>query len=54
MGLQCPWWELEYNISNHETRNVVENALSIGYRSIDTAAMYYNEKAVGEAVRCSD
>ena len=42
-----------YNISNHETRNVVENALSIGYRSIDTAAMYYNEKAVGEAVRYS-
>ena len=43
-----------YNISNHETRAVVENALKIGYRSIDTAAMYYNEKAVGEAVRSSD
>lgn len=42
-----------YNISNRDTRSVVENALSVGYRSIDTAAMYYNEKAVGEAVRCS-
>ena len=42
-----------YNISNHETRTVVENALSLVYRSIDTAAMYYNEKAVGEAVRAS-
>lgn len=43
-----------YNISNHETRSVVENALGLGYRSIDTAAMYKNEKAVGEAVRGSD
>ena len=42
-----------YNISNHETRSVVENALGLGYRSIDTASMYYNEKSVGEAVRAS-
>ena len=40
-----------YNISQRETRRVVEDAISVGYRSIDTAAMYYNERAVGEAVR---
>ena len=42
-----------YNISNQKTRSVVKDALDLGYRSIDTAAMYYNEKAVGEAVRSS-
>ena len=40
-----------YNISEKETQRVVEDAISVGYRSIDTAAMYYNEKGVGEAVR---
>ena len=29
----------------------MEDAVSVGYRSIDTAAMYYNEKGVGDAVR---
>ena len=42
-----------YNISNRETRRVVEDAINVGYRSIDTAAMYYNERGVGEAVRSS-
>lgn len=40
-----------YNISERETQRVVEDAISAGYRSIDTAAMYYNEKGVGDAVR---
>ena len=40
-----------YNISNRETQRVVEDAISVGYRSIDTAAMYYNESGVGQAVR---
>ena len=40
-----------YNISERETQRVVEDAISVGYRSIDTAAMYYNEKGVGDAVR---
>ena len=40
-----------YNISERETQRVVEDAISVGYRSIDTAAMYYNEKGVGNAVR---
>lgn len=54
-GLKMPMVGLGvYIISERETRRVVEDAISVGYRSIDTAAMYYNEKAVGEAVRASD
>lgn len=40
-----------YNISERKTQKVVEEAIATGYRSIDTAAMYYNEKGVGDAVR---
>jgi diketogulonate reductase-like aldo/keto reductase len=36
-----------------ETENAVAAALKAGYRSIDTASMYKNEKAVGEAIRAS-
>jgi diketogulonate reductase-like aldo/keto reductase len=36
-----------------ETRAAVEAALSTGYRHIDTAAAYGNERQVGEAVRNS-
>jgi diketogulonate reductase-like aldo/keto reductase len=36
-----------------EVRNSVLWALECGYRSIDTAAMYGNEKGVGEALRLS-
>jgi diketogulonate reductase-like aldo/keto reductase len=35
------------------TRNAVTWALEAGYRHIDTAALYANEKEVGEAVRAS-
>jgi diketogulonate reductase-like aldo/keto reductase len=37
-----------------ETRDAVRNALSSGYRHIDTAAAYGNERQVGEAVHASD
>jgi Aldo/keto reductases, related to diketogulonate reductase len=37
-----------------ETVGAVEAALSIGYRHIDTAAAYGNEREVGEAIRRSD
>jgi diketogulonate reductase-like aldo/keto reductase len=37
-----------------ETERAVEWALEAGYRLIDTAAMYRNEKSVGAAVRRSD
>jgi diketogulonate reductase-like aldo/keto reductase len=37
-----------------ETRDAVRNALDVGYRHIDTAAAYGNERQVGEAVHGSD
>ena len=37
-----------------ETRNAVTAALASGYRHIDTAAAYGNERQVGEAVVASD
>ncbi len=50
-GLKMPMVGLGvYNISERETQRVVEDAISLGYRSIDTAAMYNNERGVGDAV----
>jgi diketogulonate reductase-like aldo/keto reductase len=37
-----------------ETRDAVRGALDAGYRHIDTAAAYGNERQVGEAVKSSD
>lgn len=37
-----------------ETRDAVSSALSQGYRHIDTAAAYGNEREVGEAIAASD
>jgi 2,5-diketo-D-gluconate reductase B len=34
-------------------QSVVESALALGYRHIDTAAMYENEAAVGSAIAAS-
>lgn len=39
--------------AGRETREAVLSALSCGYRLIDTARIYGNEKEVGEAVRAS-
>src|ERR1041384_2185041 len=36
-----------------ETTAAVETALNVGYRLIDTAAAYGNERQVGEAIRRS-
>lgn len=36
-----------------EAQHVVETALGIGYRHIDTAMIYRNEEAVGKAVKAS-
>ena len=36
-----------------ETARAVESALAVGYRHIDTAAAYANEREVGEAIRRS-
>lgn len=53
-GVEMPILGLgTYLIKPEETRKVVLDALSMGYRHIDTAAFYNNEAAVGEAVRDS-
>jgi 2,5-diketo-D-gluconate reductase A len=42
-----------FKIKPEETAEATRTALEIGYRHIDTAQMYGNEKQVGEAVRDS-
>jgi 2,5-diketo-D-gluconate reductase A len=42
-----------YQVTPQETVSVVSQALEIGYRHIDTAEMYGNEKEVGKAVKDS-
>jgi len=42
-----------FQVPSAEARPVVEQALEIGYRHIDTAAAYVNEQGVGAAVRAS-
>jgi 2,5-diketo-D-gluconate reductase A len=42
-----------YQIKPAETADAVAAALAAGYRHIDTAEMYGNEKGVGQAVRAS-
>jgi 2,5-diketo-D-gluconate reductase A len=42
-----------FQIEPKDTVEAVSEALEIGYRHIDTAEMYGNEKEVGEAIRAS-
>lgn len=42
-----------YDMYNREAETAVTNALEIGYRLIDTAAMYKNETEIGNAIRSS-
>ncbi|MFH8892419.1 aldo/keto reductase [Streptomyces sp. NPDC017949] len=42
-----------YQIPPEETERAVSDALAAGYRSLDTAAAYGNEEAVGRAIRSS-
>ena len=42
-----------YQVSPAECERCVSNALSVGYRMIDTAQAYHNEEGVGNAVRRS-
>ncbi len=40
-----------YQIPKEETKRCVLDALQVGYRAIDTAQSYFNEKEVGEAIK---
>ena len=42
-----------FQIPVNETERVVSEALEVGYRLIDTAASYFNEEQVGNAIRHS-
>lgn len=42
-----------YKVANDATADLVAGALRLGYRHIDTAALYENERGVGEGVRAS-
>jgi 2,5-diketo-D-gluconate reductase A len=42
-----------FQVNPAETAEAVSRALELGYRHIDTAEMYHNERGVGEAVRSS-
>lgn len=43
-----------WNLRGEEVTESVENALELGYRSIDTAEGYHNEEAVGKALKGVD
>jgi diketogulonate reductase-like aldo/keto reductase len=52
-GVPMPWlglgvWQIR---DNAETERVVRTAIEHGYRSIDTAKVYGNERGVGQAIR---
>lgn len=55
-GLKMPKLGLGvYQITDEfECRNTIESALDIGYRLIDTAQAYHNEKFVGDAIKQSN
>jgi diketogulonate reductase-like aldo/keto reductase len=55
-GVQMPGFGLGTYLSgsSHETQDIVLYALEIGYRHIDTARFYGNERDIGEAIRKSD
>lgn len=40
-----------FNISDEETKEAVKSAIAAGYRHIDTAQLYLNEKGVGAGIK---
>lgn len=40
-----------FQVENDTTAEIVKNAIELGYRSIDTAAIYGNEAGVGEGIQ---
>ena len=50
-GVQMPWLGLgTWQASDDEAAAAVSAALDVGYRHIDTAAVYRNERGVGRAI----
>ena len=43
-----------FQVPPAQTADVVSQALQVGYRHIDTAQMYQNEREVGEALKAAD
>ncbi|SFR87245.1 aldo/keto reductase [Sphingomonas jatrophae] len=43
-----------YQIPENETAEMVTRAIDLGYRAVDTATIYGNEREVGEGVRARD
>ena len=53
-GVEMPWLGLgTFELLGRTAEDAVRWALQLGYRSIDTAAVYHNEVEVGKAVRQS-
>lgn len=52
-GVHMPWFGLGvFQItSDAQTETIVRSAIDLGYRSVDTASLYGNERGVGRAVR---
>ena len=46
------WWISYgvYQVTPEECERCVSDAISVGYRSIDTAQAYHNEEGVGNAI----
>lgn len=55
-GTKMPYFGLGVYQSSEgsECKNAIKTALEAGYRHIDTAAFYRNERSVGEAIRESE
>ncbi len=55
-GVQMPWLGLGVFESREggEIENAIHTAFEQGYRSIDTASFYYNERGVGKAIQESN
>lgn len=55
-NVEMPYFGLGVFQSNEgeEVINAVKYAVNMGYRHIDTASMYHNEKGVGEGIRQSN
>lgn len=53
-GVLMPWFGLgTFKAEGAEVANAVATALELGYRSIDTAAVYGNEEEVGQSIAAS-